>query len=84
MIKVLDLFAGTQSVKKALEEKYGIEKWYQSNKNDFLWIGWDYYSNQFIEYIGVDIYSPEGQNLIFDLTQDNIVEKLLNAPLMSI
>ena len=52
MIKVLDLFAGTQSVKNALNE-------------------FD------IDYKGIDIYSPEGENIILDLTQDNIVERLL-------
>lgn len=53
MIKVLDLFAGTQSVRKALDEM-GIE----------------------YEYKGIDIYSPEGENIILDLTQDNIIEKI--------
>lgn len=53
MIKVLDLFAGTQSVRKALDE-LGIE----------------------YEYKGIDIYSPEEENLILDLTQDDIVNKI--------
>lgn len=50
MIRILDLFAGTQSVKKAIPN---------------------------CDYVGVDIYSPEGENLIFDLTTDDVVEKLL-------
>lgn len=53
MIKVLDLFAGTQSVRKALDE-----------------MGIDY------QYQGIDIFSPEEQNIILDLTQDEIVEKV--------
>lgn len=53
MIKVLDLFAGTQSVRKALDEM-GIE----------------------YEYKGVDIYSPEMENIILDLAQDNIVDSI--------
>lgn len=53
MIKVLDLFAGTQSVRKALDEM-GVE----------------------YEYKGIDIYSPEKENIILDLTQDDIVNKL--------
>lgn len=52
MIKVLDLFSGTQSVRKAL-------------------------INENIDYIGIDVYSPEEKNLILDLTQDDIVEKLI-------
>lgn len=53
MIKVLDLFAGTQSVRKALDE-LGVE----------------------YEYKGIDIYSPEEENIIFDLTQDDVAKKL--------
>lgn len=49
MIKILDLCAGTQSVKKAFPD---------------------------CDYRGVDIYSPEGENLILDLTEDNVIEKL--------
>jgi hypothetical protein len=51
-IKILDLFAGGQSVKKALK-------------------------NENIEYKGIDILAPSlNDNIIFDLSQDNIVEKL--------
>lgn len=50
MLKILDLFAGTQSIKKTFPE---------------------------CDYRGVDIYSPEGENIILDLSQENIVEKLL-------
>lgn len=50
-IKVLDLFAGTQSVRKALK---GLN----------------------IDYKGIDIYSPEGENLILSLSQPFIIEKL--------
>lgn len=53
MLKILDLFAGTQSTRKAIE---------------LMTIEYDYK--------GVDIYSPEEENIIFDLSQDNIVEKL--------
>lgn len=53
-IKVLDLFSGTQSVRKAFEKQ-----------------------NIDIDYIGVDIYSPEKENLILDLTSENIIKKLL-------
>lgn len=56
MIRVLDLFAGTQSVRKALDEM-GVE----------------------YEYYGIDIYSPEDENIILDLTQDFIVSKLIDA-----
>lgn len=55
-IKVLDLFAGTQSVRKALE-----------------------LANIPFEYIGIDIYSPEKENTILDLSQDNIVDKLIEV-----
>jgi hypothetical protein len=41
MIKILDLFSGTQSVKKAL---------------DLMNIEYEYY--------GIDIYSPEDDNII--------------------
>ena len=54
VFKILDLFSGTQSVKKGL---------------DLLNIEYEYY--------GIDIYSPEEENIILDLSQDNIVEKLL-------
>lgn len=50
MLKILDLCAGTQSVKKAYPD---------------------------CDYRGVDIYSPEGENIILDLLQEDIVEKLL-------
>ena len=53
MLKVLDLFSGTQSVRKALD-KMNIE----------------------YEYYGIDIYSPEEENIILDLSQDDIVNKL--------
>ena len=56
MIKVLDLFSGTQSVRKALDQK-----------------GTSY------EYYGIDIYSPEEKNIILDLSQNNIVEKVVAA-----
>ena len=56
MLKILDLFSGTQSVKKALNE---------------LEIDYEYY--------GIDIYSPEDENLILDLSQDDIVEKVKNV-----
>ena len=55
-MKVLDLFSGTQSVRKALDQ-----------------MNIDY------EYYGIDIYSPEAINVILDLSQDNIVKKLLNV-----
>lgn len=51
--KVLDLFSGTQSVKKGLK-KMNID----------------------FEYYGIDIYSPEEENIILDLSEENIVEKL--------
>ena len=58
MIKILDLFSGTQSVKKALNE-----------------IGMEY------EYYGIDIYNPKGveDNIILDLTQEDIVNKVLEV-----
>jgi hypothetical protein len=56
IIKILDLFSGTQSVRKALDL-----------------MGADY------EYYGIDIYSPEEENIILDLAQDNIVEKVITA-----
>ena len=50
-IKILDLFSGTQSVKKAFPNS---------------------------EYIGIDIFQPNNNdNIILDLSQDNIIEKLL-------
>ena len=52
MLKILDLFAGTQSVKKALDQ-----------------LNIDY------EYYGIDIIEP---NIILDMTQDDIVNKLIN------
>jgi hypothetical protein len=64
LFRILDLFAGTQSVKKASAifvkeyfKKYGIVIE--------------------IDYIGIDIYSPEEENLILDLSQDDIVEKVV-------
>ena len=56
MVKILDLFSGTRSVRKAL---------------DTMDIEYDY--------IGIDIYSPEEQNLILDLSQDDIVAKVVAA-----
>ena len=56
MIRILDLFSGTQSVKKAL---------------DTMDIEYEYY--------GIDIYSPEEENLILDLSQDDIVDKVVAA-----
>ena len=53
-MKILDLFSGTQSVRKGLIE-----------------LNIDY------EYIGLDIYSPEEDNTIFDLSQDDIITKIL-------
>lgn len=55
-MKILDLFSGTQSVRKAL---------------DSMSIEYEYY--------GIDIYSPEEDNIILDLSQDNIVNKLLEV-----
>ena len=43
-MRILDLFSGTQSVRKALDE-----------------LNVDY------EYYGIDIYSPEQENVILDL-----------------
>lgn len=54
-MKILDLFAGTQSVKKALNK-----------------LNIDY------EYIGVDIYSPEDDNVMIDLSCDDVVNILKN------
>lgn len=55
-MKVLDLFSGTQSVRKAL---------------DTMNIDYEYY--------GLDIYSPEEENIILDLSQDDIVNKVIAA-----
>jgi hypothetical protein len=54
--KILDLFSGTRSVRKALDTM-DIE----------------------FSYIGIDIYSPEEQNLILDLSQDDIIAKVVAA-----
>ena len=56
MIKILDLFSGTQSVRKAL---------------DLMNVEYEYY--------GIDIYSPEEENIILDLSQDDIVNKVVAA-----
>jgi hypothetical protein len=56
MVKILDLFSGTCSVRKAL---------------DTMDIEYEYY--------GIDIYSPEEENLILDLSQDDIVAKVVAA-----
>lgn len=72
MIKVLDLFAGTQSVRKALTKLFNITKW---EWNGIKWKGYKYF-NLVIEYVGIDIYSPEYENMIFDLTQENVSSKL--------
>lgn len=76
MVRILDLFAGTQSVRKALTEKYEITDWIFINETN-VWEGYigdnDTHS---IEYIGIDIISPEYDNLIMDLTGRNIVQKL--------
>ena len=56
-IKILDLFSGTQSVKKALILK-----------------------NIDYEYYGIDIYSPEDENIILDLSQDDIVLRMTGCP----
>lgn len=53
MLKVLSLFAGTQSDRKMFGGN-GIP----------------------CDYKGVDIYSPERENIILDLSQDNIIERL--------
>ena len=87
MIKVLDLFAGTQSVRKALTEKFDVAYWTTWDR-----LGYSYENGYKIEelvygfpkkgyeavvmYIGVDIYSPEDENLIFDLAQENVVDEL--------
>lgn len=55
-MKVLDLFSGTQSVRKAL---------------DLMNIEYEYY--------GIDIYSPEEENIILDLSQDDIVNKVIEV-----
>ena len=55
-MKVLDLFSGTQSVRKAL---------------DLMGIDYEYY--------GIDIYSPEEENIILDLSQDDIIYKVREA-----
>ena len=55
-MKVLDLFSGTQSVRKGL---------------DTMNIDYEYY--------GIDIYSPEQENIILDLSQDDIVEKVVKC-----
>lgn len=55
-VKILDLFSGTQSVRKAL---------------DLLKIDYEYY--------GIDIYSPEEENIILDLSQDDIIQKVKAA-----
>lgn len=77
MIRILDLFAGTQSVRKAITELFKIYSW---SFTDGVWYGQRLEhigsSKTTVEYIGIDIYSPEFQNIHFDLTQDNIVEKL--------
>lgn len=72
---------GSQSVRKALEETFDIVHWelrcgyvYYGHKK---WNGIGTPTNDaVVSYIGVDIYSPEGKNLILDLTQDDIVNKL--------
>ena len=56
MIKILDLFSGTQSVRKALN-LHNVE----------------------YEYYGIDIYSPEEENIILDLSQEDIVNKVVAA-----
>jgi hypothetical protein len=56
LYRYLDLFSGTQSVRKAL---------------DTMDIEYEYY--------GIDIYSPEEENLILDLSQDDIVAKVVAA-----
>ncbi len=83
MIKVLDLFSGTQSVKKALTEKFKIKKWVINGLKNKAYIGFKELDsvgngvNPIVEYIGVDIYSPEDENLILDLSEDNIVKKIV-------
>lgn len=82
MIKILDLFAGTQSVRKALDEKYEIDYWDlrngvlygQKEHSDFS----DVWLEDIVAYIGIDIESPEEYNTIFDLNQDHIISKLVN------
>lgn len=60
-IKILDLFAGTQSVKKALFPIIQRNSWDKA---------------AYLDYKGIDIYSPEGKNIILDLSQDDIICKL--------
>ena len=55
-MKILDLFSGTQSVRKALDTM-----------------------NVEYEYYGIDIYSPEEENIILDLSQDNIVQRVIEV-----
>lgn len=74
MIRVFDAFAGTQSTKKALTIKYKIDSW--KLENEFIWVG-ERENKRIVEYIGADIYSPEDTNLIFDLSQEDIITKLL-------
>ena len=67
MIKVLDLFAGTQSVKKALEQM----------SVQFEYIGIDIYSPEW------DLQNKSGsksyKNEFLDLSRDQIVQKLLKV-----
>ncbi len=76
MIRVLDLFAGTQSVKKALTKKYNITGWSTPNF-DGIQVGWSG-GTWAVEYIGIDVYSPEGKNMIIDLTSEFALEMLLD------
>lgn len=83
MIRILDLFAGTQSVRKMLDDKYQIENWEMKFHNGYvpIWSGFKINKKQdkyekIVEYIGIDIESPEDLNFIFDLTAINIVQKL--------
>lgn len=83
MFRLLTLFAGTQSDNSALEKywkkrKFKVVKTYKgvithyniSNENGIYWE---------VETIGVDIYSPVGVNMIFDLSQPNVVKRFLKG-----
>lgn len=82
MYKILDLFAGTQSVRKALNDLFEIDYWDLRNgvlygqieRTDFS----DVWLEDVVAYIGIDIDSPEEYNTILNLNQDDIVKKLVD------
>lgn len=76
-ISVLDLCAGKNSVLSALNDLFNIKQWNQTIYNHIHYTIIKL-NNKYtiLEYIGVDIYSPNVKNLHLDLTQDNILEKL--------